>query len=53
MNNFEEPQPQSLMEFSFKYFATLIFDSFSTKVCLGFHRCFFRQKMTFLVEHIY
>ena len=38
----------------FWYFATLIFDSFSSKVCLRFHPwCFFCQKRSFLVEHIY
>ena len=41
-----------MMEFSF-YVAALIFDSCSTKVCLRFHRCFFCQKRSFLVEHIY
>ena len=36
-----------------QYFATLNFDSFSSKLCIRFHRCFFRLKMSFLVEHIF
>ena len=36
------------------YFATLNFDSFSTKMCLIFQRwCFLRYRKSFLPERVY